>query len=240
MAHPLRPLAQGGDVAETEQQFSILADNAPVMIWRAGVDGLCDFFNKPWLDFTGRSIDQELGEGWVEGVHPEDVERCLGTYRQAFEARQDFSMEYRLRRHDGAYRWLLDNGRPYSRGSGSFAGYFGSCVDITEKKDVEDQLRRALDEKQGLIQEVNHRVKNNMQLILSLLRLQAKRAGAEETRRQLDDSAARVHAVALAQAQAYQSETLSQLDIGDFLGRLVSSLKISYGRDNVAVEVKLQ
>lgn len=103
--------------------FHELADNAPVMIWRSSLDQMCDYFNKPWLEFTGRSLEQELGIGWVDGVHAEDVELCLTTYRGAFEERKEFSMEYRLRRFDGAYRWVLDNGKPFDR-EGSFAGYF--------------------------------------------------------------------------------------------------------------------
>src|SRR3712207_1756569 len=115
-----------GDIAH---QFRELADNAPVMIWRAGPDKLCDFFNKPWLDFTGRTLEQEIGNGWTEGVHPDDLDRCLSTYVEAFDARREFSMDYRLRRHDGEYRWVLDNGRPFYRAGNEFAGYFGSCID---------------------------------------------------------------------------------------------------------------
>lgn len=102
--------------------FHELADNAPVMIWRSSTDQMCDYFNRPWLEFTGRNLAQELGIGWVDGVHAEDVERCLTAYRGAFEERKEFSMEYRLRRFDGAYRWVLDNGKPFGR-EGSFAGF---------------------------------------------------------------------------------------------------------------------
>lgn len=219
--------------ADRERQFRLLADNAPVMIWRSGPDRLCDWFNKPWLDFTGRTIEQELGNGWAEGVHPDDRERCFQTYGAAFDARQPFSMEYRLRRHDGAYRWLLDNGRPYFRDDGSFAGYFGSCIDVTDHREVEEELRRALREKEALLQELHHRVKNNMQLILSLLRLQGSRARDPELQRQLEESAARVHSIALAQAQIYQSESLAEVDIGEYLRRLCASLATVYGREGI-------
>jgi PAS domain S-box-containing protein len=125
-----------------ERFFRELADNAPVMVWRSGPDKLCDWFNKPWLDFVGRTMEQEVGNGWAEGVHPDDFQRCLKTYVGAFDARQRFSMIYRLRRADGVYREILDNGAPFYRG-GVFAGYFGSCIDVTDQQAAEAQLRQA-------------------------------------------------------------------------------------------------
>lgn len=146
----------------SEQLFEELADNAPVMIWRCGTDKLCDFFNKPWLQFTGRTFEEEEGMGWTEGVHPDDLRHCLAVFTSAFDRRETFTMEYRLRRKDGAYRWLLDNGRPFER-DGGFAGYFGSCVDIHERKELEDTRK-------DLIGELNHRVKNMLSTVQALAR----------------------------------------------------------------------
>jgi PAS domain S-box-containing protein len=128
---------------ESEQHFRIVADSAPVLIWMSGVDKLCNFFNKPWLEFTGRTMEQEMGNGWAEGVHPDDFQSCLKTYDEAFDARQPFVMQYRLRRHDGEYRWISDNGVPRYDAQKNFAGYIGSCVDITELIKKKQDLRES-------------------------------------------------------------------------------------------------
>jgi two-component system, LuxR family, sensor kinase FixL len=126
---------------ESESRFRAMADTAPVMIWMSGTDKLCTFFNKGWLGFTGRSLAQELGNGWAEGVHREDFDRCFEVYANSFDARQPFTMEYRLRRGDGQFRWVLDNGTPRLASDGNFLGYIGSCIDITERKQAQDRFR---------------------------------------------------------------------------------------------------
>ncbi len=117
---------------ESELRFQTVADAAPVLIWMAAADKLCTFFNKPWLHFTGRTMEQEVGNGWAEGVHRVDLQKCLAVYSRAFDARQPFVMQYRLRRNDGEYRWMSDQGVPRHDSQGRFAGYIGSCVDVTE------------------------------------------------------------------------------------------------------------
>jgi len=126
---------------ESESRFRIVADAAPVLIWMAGVDKRCTFFNKPWLKFTGRSLEQEMGNGWAEGVHPDDLQKCLKIYTEAFDARKAFVMQYRLRRYDGEYRWISDQGVARHDAQGNFAGYIGSCVDVTELLNKERALR---------------------------------------------------------------------------------------------------
>jgi len=134
------------ELRESEARFRSMADTAPVMIWLSGTDALFNWFNKPWLEFTGRTLEQELGNGWAEGVHPDDLPRCLDTYMSAFNTRQSFKMEYRLRRADGEYRWILDNGVPRFTPSGEFAGYIGSCIDISDRKASEEALKARAEE----------------------------------------------------------------------------------------------
>lgn len=125
---------------ESEQRFSLVANTAPVMIWMSGTDKLCNYFNKTWLEFTGRPLNAELGDGWSEGVHPEDLNGCLDVFTRSFDRRESFEIQYRLRRYDGEYRWVLDNGVPRSNPDGSFDGYIGSCIDVTDRKLAEQAL----------------------------------------------------------------------------------------------------
>jgi len=127
-------------VRESEERFRLVANTAPVMIWMAGTDRLCTYVNQPWLEFTGRPLEAELGNGWVENVHPEDLSSCMHTYTEAFDRRESFQMEYRVRRHDGKYRWVSDIGVPRFNPDHFFAGYIGSATDVTERKLAEESL----------------------------------------------------------------------------------------------------
>ncbi len=122
---------------ESEARFRHLADTAPVLIWMSGTDKLCTYFNQSWLDFTGRSLTEEIGEGWATGVYGDDLAQLLETYNTAFDARQEFKMECRLRRFDGQYRWMFDHGVPRFTTEGEFLGYIGSCIDIDDRKQAE-------------------------------------------------------------------------------------------------------
>lgn len=125
-----------------KDEYAILVEQAPILIWRADLSMGCDYFNERWLKFTGRSMEQEIGDGWAEGVHPEDFDRCLRIYTESFAKREIFEMEYRLRRADGVYRWIFDRGVPFFGESGVFAGYIGSCTDITERVDAQQALEK--------------------------------------------------------------------------------------------------
>ncbi len=125
---------------ESEQRFRLVANTAPVMIWMSGPDKLCTYFNQPWLEFSGRPLEAELGNGWSQRVHPQDLTDCLNTYTRAFDLRESFRMQYRLQRHDGEFRWVVDIGVPRLSPEGLFAGYIGSCLDVTESKLAEEAL----------------------------------------------------------------------------------------------------
>lgn len=130
------------------KQYKLIVESTPNMIWRAGLDAKCDYFNRTWLKFTGRTIEQEIGNGWTEGVHPDDYNKCLQVYLESFAKREPFEMEYRLKRFDGNYRWINDRGVPIYDDEGIFTGYIGSCMDVTEK--VEGQLLKEQAQKDGL------------------------------------------------------------------------------------------
>jgi PAS domain S-box-containing protein len=131
-------------LAETESRFRTVSNNAPVLIWMAGPDKQCTWFNDPWLRFRGRTLDEEIGYGWAEGVHPEDLDRVVRTYEDAFDRREAYEMEYRLLHHDGTYRWIVDRGAPLYTPGGEFTGYVGGCIDIEERKRAaEAELRAA-------------------------------------------------------------------------------------------------
>jgi PAS domain S-box-containing protein len=128
---------------ESEHLFRSLADSVPVLVWMSGTDKLCYHFNQSWLDFTGRTLADETGKGWLAGVHADDAARCLEVRDSSFEHRTRFQVEYRLRRADGHYRWVLDAAKPRWNADGSFAGFIGACIDITERREQETVLRLA-------------------------------------------------------------------------------------------------
>jgi len=120
---------------QQKEQYLQILDQFPNPIWRSGLDAKCNYFNKSWLEYTGRTIDQEMGDGWAQGVHPDDLDRCFKTYMDSFKEKRPFSMEYRLKYHDGSYHWLLDAGSPFFDDNGIFQGYIGSCYDINRNKE---------------------------------------------------------------------------------------------------------
>ena len=226
-----------------------LFDNFPIPIWRSGVDAKCDYFNRAWLDFTGRTMEQELGDGWADGVHPEDLEQCVRTYRDAFVARRPFEMEYRLRRHNGQYGTIIDVGRPILNLDGNFAGYLGCCYDITERKLAEaernllhmhlqeshDQLRvlarRLLevqeDERRLLARELHDEIGQQMTAIkLNLQLLQTSTDPTRATARFQDSIGIVDHLLALVRARSLdlRPPLLDELGLGPALESFVRVL----------------
>ena len=172
-----RKRAEAG-LRESEAHFRMLADAAPVLVWMAGEDKLCTWLNRSWLEYTGRALEDELGDGWTAGVHPDDVQHCLETYGLHFERHEPFEMEYRLRKHDGTYGWILDRGVPLVRPDGTFIGYLGASLDITDRKHAEEQL-------QEWTEELEERVHERTQaLLLSQERLRALASDLSSTEQQ--------------------------------------------------------
>ena len=182
---------------KSEARFRMMADTAPVMIWVSGTDKSLTFFNKPWLDFTGRSIEQEIGKGWTEKIHPDDRERFLDTYAAAFNVRERFSAEYRLLRHDGEYRWVLVEGVPRFSSKKKFEGYIGSCIDINERKKTEAERDELLASEQAAREEaqaaslakdsflaiVSHELRAPLNAILGWANILRSGKGDEATRK---------------------------------------------------------
>lgn len=214
---------------ESEARFRMMADTAPVMVWMAGPDTHITFVNKRWLEFTGRTQQEEIGDNWFTGIHPHDLERCRDSYLAAYKSERPFIMEYRLRRHDGEYRWVVDTGVPLFESSGGFGGYIGTCMDLTERKDMEDQLRRTLKEKESLLREVHHRVKNNLQVISSLLNLQSASIKDPVVNQLFRECQVRITSIALLHETLHRSNDLSRIKMGDYIRTLTGHLFRSYG-----------
>lgn len=223
----------------SDSMFRELADNAPVMIWRSGVDKLCDWFNKPWLDFTGRTMEQEVGYGWADGVHPEDLSRCVAIYESSFDARQPFSMTYRLRRHDGEYRWVLDNGAPYTREE-EFAGYFGSCVDVTDQREALDRLNAAIEQRDATISEVYHRVKNNLQQVEGLIAVESATLSDPAAASSLRAVSGRVHAMGAVHKMLMKSQSLTRIRSDAFLGDLCADIALATGAEARGIAIGVE
>jgi PAS domain S-box-containing protein len=167
---------------ESEERFRTMADGTPIMMWMAGVDKLCTDFNLGWLQFTGRSIEEEVGNGWADGVHPDDLQRCLRIYNEAFDARLPFTMEYRLRRYDSQYHWISDTGSPRFLVDGTFAGYIGCCLDIHDRKAGElarhELARRLMGAQEAERSRIARELHDGIGQEIALLGIQMQRASA--------------------------------------------------------------
>lgn len=198
---------------ETERRFTTMADAAPVLLWLARTDSLCTFFNQTWLDFTGRTLAQEWGVGWAENIHPEDVQRCLDTYQACFAARQVFEMEYRLKRADGVYRWILDRGTPRYGPDGEFAGYIGSCIDISDRKQMETDLRQAIRTRDEFLSIASHELRTPLSTLS--LHTEGLQRSLKNQPQETWDAERLQHRLAIVQDQAVRLEQIveSLLDV---------------------------
>ncbi len=202
---------------QSEMHFRLMADAAPVLIWLTGPDNRFTYFNKGWLEFTGRSMEQEVGHGWIDGIHPDDVERCRDTLFKSFERREPFCMEYRLRRADGEHRWVFDNGLPlFDAGAGRpFRGYIGSCIDITEQKRVEESLTVVRNELERRVEERTAALQNaNADLRLEVADRQRAEVALLKLHQELERSHEELQTAHVRLMQAAKMDSVGQLAAG--------------------------
>jgi PAS domain S-box-containing protein len=180
-------------------EHRLLVEHSPVMIWRSGLDARCDYFNDRWLAFTGRSFGQEIGDGWTEGVHPDDLDCSVADYLDHFKRREPFEMEYRLRRNDGVYRWIFDRGVPFADEAGTFSGFIGSCVDVDDRRRAEAERERQDQEQialtsqfsQWVLSIVSHDIRNPLAAIDGSARALAVRANDDPPLRKIAERISR-------------------------------------------------
>jgi len=230
------------ELRDSEAQFRLMADHAPVMLWKSGRDGLCDFFNSRWLEFTGRPMERELGSGWAESIYFEDLEPCMSTYLEAFVERRSFRMEYRMRRADGTFRWILDHGVPRSEG-GEFQGFIGSCIDITDIKEATENVRRMAEElelrlceRDVLLREIHHRVKNNLQLITTIFNLQARMLDPT-ARKLIEEAQNRVRSIALVHEKLCDATSLARIHFDAYVRDLARITVQVGGTASISLEL---
>ncbi|HSY32653.1 MAG TPA: PAS domain-containing protein [Verrucomicrobiae bacterium] len=245
---------------ESETRFQVMADTAPVLIWMTGTDALCNYFNKPWLEFTGRTMEQEVGSGWTEGVHPDDVQGCFDVFLPAFHARRPFRMEYRLKRADGEYRWVIESGIPRYAG-GEFAGYIGSNIDITDLKRAAEESERLRQVKSELAHlnrvttmgELAASIAHEIKQPISAAHTNAKTCLRWLGRDQPDIEEAREAVSRIVQDVTRASEIISRirglfkqeesergsLDVNEVIGEMISLLRSEAGRHAISVHAEL-
>jgi PAS domain S-box-containing protein len=198
------------------------ADHSPVMMWSADSTGARDWFNRAWLTFRGRTPELERGDGWTAGIHEDDRARVRDGVREAHRTREAYQLEYRLRRHDGVFRWMLSRGTPYET-NGAFAGYFGSCSDIDDHRVNARKLGIARAERDALLREVHHRVKNNLQTLMALMRFM-RRSASEEGRVVLDILNLRLVTMALVQKHLHSADTITAVSAIGMLHAILPEL----------------
>ncbi|MBI3283585.1 MAG: response regulator [Burkholderiales bacterium] len=222
----------------SEQHFRLLVNTAPVMMWMSDSQDRLEFYNEVWLAFSGRSLRQELDRQWEnDDVHPDDRAERSEVYRRNIGQRQRFEHQYRLKNADGEYRWLKAVAVPRYAADGRYSGHIGCCIDISEQKQREQQISAALTEKETLLREVHHRVKNNLQIIDSLLSLKSAQVQDPLTLEILRDSQNRVKSMALIHQMLYQSDDFARVDFTDVCDSMVRHLFNSYGVDTERVRL---
>ncbi len=228
------------NLKESETRFRTVANVAPVMIWISGLDKKCNWFNQTWLDFTGNPMEKEIGDGWADGVHPDDIQECLQTYISNFDERTPFQMSYRLMNKKKEWRWIQDNGIPITDERGVFMGYIGSCVDITEPKIAVETLAKDLEERESLFKELQHRVKNSMSMIGSIIEIEANRTPDNRVREILENIVNRIHSVGNLYDLLYTSGNSHKVRLARYVKRIMDTLFEAFIVDKKRISVNYE
>jgi two-component system, sensor histidine kinase PdtaS len=221
------------------QLLSAVADLLPVLLRCSDAHGRCTYANRQWLSLTGRRLEEELGDGWTDALHPDDREDCLPSLKRACEAQQPVSIEYRVRHHDGAWRWLHEEAAPYGTADGVCGGLLHASFEITDHQANTGRVRQLLEQQQVSLRELRHRAVNHSQLILSLLRLQAREAGDAGVREALEAAAGRVRAVMLADQTLGWVLDGAAPKLSDCLQGLAVALQPSFEQRAISLELSV-
>ena len=224
---------------ESEERFRNLADNSPVMIWMTDADNKLVYMNKTKLNFFGKKFEELTNDVWMDTRHPDDKEKFINELFSAAKEMRDFSIEIRVKNKNGDYRWLLDSASPRILPDGSFVGFIGSGIDITERKNSRIKLEKSLKEKELLLKEVYHRVKNNLQVMSSLLSLQVRYITDEKALNGFKSSKGRISAMALLHENLYNSRNLSDIDFKEYIDSISKSLLAAYQNKAKDIKIKL-
>jgi PAS domain S-box-containing protein len=228
---------------ESNHRFTTLAETAPVAIFRYDADGNCSYVNDRWSEMTGRSSETGMGTEWLQTIHPEDREHTINAWSRWIESHQPgefFQNEARIVRPDGSTLWYYCQIAPEINSNGELIGYIGTLTDIHDRKRAEAQLQASLREKEVLLKEIHHRVKNNLQIVYSLLRLQRRRLKDQLAANALLESQNRIEAIALIHEKLYQSEDLSRINLAEYVPSLITNLVSTYNVDRIQIDLRIE
>ncbi|MCC6231582.1 MAG: PAS domain S-box protein [Verrucomicrobiales bacterium] len=225
---------------ESEARFRAVTETLPQLVWTSLPDGQCDYFGPQWIAYTGVSGDEQLKSGWMAQVHADDHGKAVGGWADAVSNGSPFDVEFRLRRGDGAYRWFKTRAVPLYGDEGRILKWFGTSTDIDDLRRAEEQATASLQEKETLLKEIHHRVKNNMQLVSSLLQLQSDYITNPEALSVFREGQNRVRSMALIHERLYRAGSLSQIDLAEYVRSLVNMLMPAYSVNKGKVSVNIR
>lgn len=209
----------------------LILSNLPLPVWQSAVNSRFSYFNNCWLEYTGRELQEECGMGWCESIHPDDVENFVHGYLESFSQRTPIDLSLRLKGADGQYRSFSFSGRPYYNDSGKFLGYSGYAREITGMLQETQRLKSLIREKEMLLKECHHRIKNNLQIVSSMLALQSDSIQEQSVLRQFNDGQNRIKTMSLIHEFLYRSESLNKIDFSEYVYKLINSLYYSFCSD---------